>query len=502
MLQSLPPDPHSQTTGAGPALSWAEYLDRIRCVARHIVNGRPVQDDFLAFPRALPEYRPDYLGEVLSAEMRDELGRRSIDANEWKRWRPDLQALIAQVLDWPQGNRVRAIALAAAKHGLGVDFHHCGDASDDVLAEVMVDIRAPRDHAFSVSRPTAVQLSDGGRHLGLVFLTGYEDAARLSFAQAGMDQAGDLQLRALLRCCVGHGRFWIATVSNAASRLRRRSLGELARHRESEARAVLSAGARACLEQQLRRPSAAGSTHDERRLAFPSIPILMYHRVADDGDPRLARYRVTPGQFEQQMGWLKQNGFTPLSLDSLTSARRGDSQMPRRPVLITFDDGYRDFYDHAWPVLRKLDFPSVMFVVAGKVGDRSDWDQALGRPEPLMSWSQLAEISAGGVTIGSHSLMHRRFSRLDVHESYDDMRVSAEIIARELGQRPTAFCYPYGVYDRLVERLLPACTYEFGFTCDPPAATQDNPLRLPRIEIMGSDDISSFSAKVESCAFG
>jgi peptidoglycan/xylan/chitin deacetylase (PgdA/CDA1 family) len=144
-----------------------------------------------------------------------------------------------------------------------------------------------------------------------------------------------------------------------------------------------------------------------------------------------------------------------------------------------------------------------MFVVAGKVGDRSDWDQALGRPEPLMSWSQLAEISAGGVTIGSHSLTHRRFSRLDVRESCDDMRVSAEIIAHELRQRPTAFCYPYGVYDRLVERLLPTCTYEFGFTCDPPAATpQDNPLRLPRIEIMGSDDIRSFSAKMESCVFG
>jgi peptidoglycan/xylan/chitin deacetylase (PgdA/CDA1 family) len=500
MLQSLTPEHQIQTAGAGPATGWTEYLDRIGRAARGIVNGRPVQDGFLAFPRALPEYRPDYLGDVVSAAMLDELGRRPIDANDWKRWRPSIEALIAQVLDWPQGDRVRATALTAAKHGLGVDFRHGDNASDDGLAELTLDIRALQQEAFGVSRPTAVQLSDGGRHLGVVFLTGYEDAAGVSSAQAVMDQAGDLPLRALLRCCIGRSRFWTATVSDALSRLHRRSLGELASHRDSEIRAVLSAGIRACLEQQLRRPTAPALTYEAQRRGSPSLPILMYHRVADDGDPGLARYRVTPAQFEQQMGWLKQNGFTPLSLDSLKSTGRGDNELPHRSVLITFDDGYQDFYDHAWPVLRKLDFPSVMFVVAGKVGDRSDWDQALGRSEPLMSWSQLAEISAGGVTIGSHSLMHRRFSRLDIRESYDDMRVSADIIARELGRRPTAFCYPYGVYDRLVERLLPACTYEFGFTCDPPAASQDNPLRLPRIEIMGSDDITSFAAKLESCA--
>jgi peptidoglycan/xylan/chitin deacetylase (PgdA/CDA1 family) len=487
-------------SGAGPASSWDDYLDRIRCAARSIVGGRQVQDGFLARPQSLPEYQPSYLGDVVSAAMLDELGRRSIEVNEWESWRSDIQILIAQVLDWPEGARVRATALTAAKHGLGLDFGHCSNASDDVLAETVVDIRALREDAFNMSQPTAVQLGFGGNRLGLVFLTGHEDVAHGSFAQSVMDQSGDLPLRAALRCLIGRGRFWTATISKAVSRLRRRSLSELAKHRESETKAVLFAGVRACLARQLRRPDAEQLIDDDHGLAFPTIPILMYHRVADDGDPGLARYRVTPTQFEQQMGWLKQNGFTPLSLDVLKSARRGDSRLPHRPVLITFDDGYCDFYHHAWPVLRKLAFPSVMFVVAGKVGDCSDWDQALGRPEALMDWSQLAEISAGGVTIGSHSLMHRRFSRLDVREAYDDMRVSAEIIDRALGQRPTAFCYPYGVYDRLVERLLPTCAYEFAFTCDPPAAMpQDNPLRLPRIEIMGSDDIRSFQTKVEAC---
>jgi len=488
-------------TSAGPASSWDEYLDRISSTARGIAAGRPVSGGLLAPPRSLPEYRPDYLGEVVSAAMLDELGRRSIAADEWERWRPDIQDLIAQVLDWPGGGRVRATALTVAKHGLGLDFGHSGNASDDVLAETAVDIAALRDDAFSVSRPTAIQLSFGGRHLGLVFLTGHEGAAGRSFAWSLMDQARDLPLRAAVRCLIGSGRFWTATIGNALSRLRLRSPGELARHLEDETRVVLSAGVGACLARQLRRANAGEWTCDDRGLPSPSIPILMYHRIADEGDPGLARYRVTPAQFEQQMGWLRRNGFTPLSIDLLRSARRGDGRWPRRPVLITFDDGYRDFYDHAWPVLRNLAFPSVMFVVAAKVGDCSDWDQALGRPEPLMGWSELAEISAGGVTIGSHSLMHHRFSRLDVRESYDDMRVSAEIIDRALGQRPAAFCYPYGVYDRLIERLLPTCAYEFGFTCDPPAAApQDNPLRLPRIEIMGSDDIRSFSAKIEACA--
>jgi peptidoglycan/xylan/chitin deacetylase (PgdA/CDA1 family) len=500
MLQPLP-DQHVQTVGTAPACSWDEYLGRIRQAARGIARSRPVEDGFLLFPQSLPEYRPDYLGEVVAAAMLDELEHRPIDQDTWDRWRRDIQALIAQVLDWPGGDRVRATALVATKHGLGLEFGRNDDASGDVLGEAVADLHAPSDGTFSVSRPTAVQLRFGRNRLGLVFLTGYEDGARISSAQAVLDQAGDLSLATSLRHLIGHRRFWIGTVSNGVSRLRRRSPGDFARSLKGDAKAALAAGVRACLAQQLRRSGAAKLTDNGGAVADTPIPVLMYHRVADDGDPGLARYRVTPVQFEQQMEWLKQNSFTPLSLDLLKAARQGDGQLPRRPVLITFDDGYCDFYDHAWPVLRKLAFSSLMFVVAGKVGDRSDWDQAFGRAEPLMSWRQLSEISAGGVTIGSHSLMHRRFSRLDVRESRDDMQASAEIIGRALGQRPIAFCYPYGVYDRLVERLLPTCGYEFAFTCDPAAATlQNNPLRLPRIEIMGSDDLRSFAAKVEAWA--
>jgi peptidoglycan/xylan/chitin deacetylase (PgdA/CDA1 family) len=499
MLQSLP-DQHVQTVGIAPAASWDEYLGRIRQAARGIVRSRPAEDGFLLFPRSLPEYRPDYLGEVIAAAMLEELEQRPIDQDTWDHWRPGIQALIAQVLDWPGGDRVRATALAATKHGLGLEFGRSDDASGDVLDEAVADVRPPAAGVLGVSRPTAVQLRFGRSDLGLVFLTGYEDGARISSAQSVLDQAGDLPLAASLRHLIGHRHFWIGTVSNGVSRLRQRSLGDLARSLKSDAKAALSAGIRACLAQQLR-SSGAKVIDDGGAVADTLIPVLMYHRVADAGDPGLARYRVTPVQFEQQMEWLKQNSFTPLSLDLLKAARQGDSQLPRRPVLITFDDGYCDFYDHAWPVLRKLAFPSLMFVVAGKVGDRSDWDQAFGRAEPLMSWRQLSEISAGGVTIGSHSLMHRRFSRLDIRESRDDMQASAEIIGRALGQRPIAFCYPYGVYDRLVERVLPTCGYEFGFTCDPAAATlQDNPLRLPRIEIMGSDDLRSFAAKLEAYA--
>jgi peptidoglycan/xylan/chitin deacetylase (PgdA/CDA1 family) len=177
--------------------------------------------------------------------------------------------------------------------------------------------------------------------------------------------------------------------------------------------------------------------------------------------------------------------------------RQGRRQLPRRPVLISFDDGYSDFYHNAWPVLRALDFPSVMFVVAGRVGERSDWDEDLGRPEPLMTWQQLLEISAAGVSIGSHSVLHRRFSRLSVLEAHGEMQDSASIIERNLGRRPSSFCYPYGVYDRSIEQILPICGYEFGFTCDVAAASlRGNPLRLPRIEVMGSDDLDGFAASV------
>jgi peptidoglycan/xylan/chitin deacetylase (PgdA/CDA1 family) len=479
---------------------WESYLERIRHAARMIARDQGFTDDgALTFPHALPEFRPDYLGETIAAAMLASTKRRVADEEDWERWRPHLLALIQKVLNWPEGTRVRATALAAAKDALGIRFGDGFFSDDETLAETCVDLRCFSAETLPQGQPAAVQIRYGHHLVGLAFISGLEPYGHVSRVESILDQARDFSLRKSTGSFAGHWPFWRAAFGYLADELRRRPRGDALKHLRDDAKRAVSAGIQTCLHRYLA-PSRSGNGASEPAtpvVADTPIPVLMYHRVSDDGDPALNRYRVTPAQFRLQMEWLKHNGFEPISLDAMKEMRQGRRQLPRRPVLISFDDGYSDFYHNAWPVLRALDFPSVMFVVAGRVGERSDWDEDLGRPEPLMTWQQLLEISAAGVSIGSHSVLHRRFSRLSVLEAHGEMQDSASIIERNLGRRPSSFCYPYGVYDRSIEQILPICGYEFGFTCDVAAASlRGNPLRLPRIEVMGSDDLDGFAASV------
>jgi SAM-dependent methyltransferase len=115
------------------------------------------------------------------------------------------------------------------------------------------------------------------------------------------------------------------------------------------------------------------------------MPILTYHRIADDGPAALARYRLPLREFDDQLRWLCDNGFTGVSLSMLRSAIWENGTLPERPVMITFDDGYKDILTAALPILRGHGFPATVFVVTDAVGGHADWDGAWGPPAPLLS---------------------------------------------------------------------------------------------------------------------
>ncbi|MFO1146984.1 MAG: polysaccharide deacetylase family protein [Alsobacter sp.] len=444
-----------------------------------------------------PEFGPDYVGALVGKAMTSELGRASIGESDWIRWQPILTGLVETVLDWPGAGRARSIALVVAKHHLGLTLTGREDLPSGDLATRRVELGAAGPDAFLADRPTVIQATSAGRPLGLVFMTGLEQEAGVDPVQAVLDQSADMGSGPATRALVSDPAFWRGVATEFLARTRQAGLPLSASRLKSDIKASLSRGLQFTLARGAPAPvrgtgvKAGGFSGGDGR----KVPILMYHRVADVGDPALARYRVSPQDFQAQMGWLKAHGFTPLSLDDLSRLQRSERDVPARPVLITFDDGYLDFYDHAWAVLKEMSFSSVMFIVPGKVGQVSDWDVALGRSEPLMTWGQIADIAASGVSIGSHSMTHRRFSRLSLAEAQAEMWDSAAIIEDKLGRLPLAFCYPYGVYDRMVERLLPVLGYQAAFTCDPGAATLGrNPLRYPRIEVMGSHGLDGFVA--------
>jgi peptidoglycan/xylan/chitin deacetylase (PgdA/CDA1 family) len=165
--------------------------------------------------------------------------------------------------------------------------------------------------------------------------------------------------------------------------------------------------------------------------------------------------------------------------------------------MITFDDGYEDFAEHAWPALQTHGFAATVFVVPAKVGGVADWDERYGAPARLMGWDRIAELAAAGLFVESHSLTHRPLSRLPVREVYREVFASQAEIEAATGRAPISICYPYGAADRVVECIAEECGLKLGFGVMPDVADlSDDPFRLPRIEVSGSDDLASFGRKL------
>lgn len=228
------------------------------------------------------------------------------------------------------------------------------------------------------------------------------------------------------------------------------------------------------------------------------LPILMYHQVADTGILARARWRISPRQFELQLRYLREAGFYGIGLDAWRAAMGQRQALPGRAVLITFDDGYRDFATHAWPLLQRYGFSALMFVVSGRVGGSNDWDPSAAAGEGLLGWDELRRLRDEGLSIGSHSATHRRLTGLTVADVVREAAVSKNVIEREMGQPVAGFAYPYGEHDSAIRHLVGATGYEQGFTCQPRRSRfSDGLLNQPRIEVCGDDDLKAFIAKLE-----
>jgi peptidoglycan/xylan/chitin deacetylase (PgdA/CDA1 family) len=243
---------------------------------------------------------------------------------------------------------------------------------------------------------------------------------------------------------------------------------------------------------------AGGRPAASSRTAEPSsLPILMYHSISLEGPEATARYRVGPDAFEAQLRYLRDAGFTSMSLGNWLSAVRFRHSLPARPIAITFDDGYRDFEANAWPLLQRYGFSPLVFLVADLIGDAARWDADFGEPLPLMGWEQIRRLASQGVEFGAHSASHRPMTGLTPTEIAKEAMRSRVVIERGLGRGIDAFAYPHGDTDPVVEHLVGACGFQVGLTCRPgPAGPRESALALPRIEVSGDDDLATFIAKL------
>jgi peptidoglycan/xylan/chitin deacetylase (PgdA/CDA1 family)/predicted TPR repeat methyltransferase len=223
------------------------------------------------------------------------------------------------------------------------------------------------------------------------------------------------------------------------------------------------------------------------------MPVLTYHGVSKDGPEALAPYRISPDLFRAQMRWLRANGFHSVTSADLAWHLREGRVFRGRPVMLTFDDGFQDFAEYAWPILQAHDFTAEMFVVTDYVGKSAEWDAQAGAPTPLMAAGTLAALAQDGAVFGSHLATHRASDGLTSRELAEELARSRAKLERWLGKAPMAFAAPYAITDGRLRHMAASCGYEIGFGGgEGPVRLRMDPLDLPRILVRGDKPLKDF----------
>ena len=192
------------------------------------------------------------------------------------------------------------------------------------------------------------------------------------------------------------------------------------------------------------------------------VPAVAYHKVAEI--PHGAVYRgnyVTPRQFTTQLRYLRAGGYEAISFHDLLAYRRGEAELPARPILITFDDGYRSILEFALPALRAHDLFATVFVVTGLLGQTNQWD-ADELQEPLLSADEVRCAKAAGHDVQSHTRTHRDLNHLSDADALAELRESRLELQRIVDAPVRVVAYPWGNPDHRVCRLADEAGYDAG----------------------------------------
>src|SRR6266705_5479419 len=171
------------------------------------------------------------------------------------------------------------------------------------------------------------------------------------------------------------------------------------------------------------------------------IPILMYHSIADSSTPGFKPFVVPPAQFAEQIAYLHENNYTPITVTQLMRARLQNAfVLPERPVVITFDDGFADFFTDALPALNQYNFTATLYISTAFIEGTSSWLSDIEEGErPMLTWAQVAEINASGIECGAHTHTHPQLDTLPPAKAQVEIATSKKILEDHLGQEVLSF---------------------------------------------------------------
>jgi peptidoglycan/xylan/chitin deacetylase (PgdA/CDA1 family) len=221
------------------------------------------------------------------------------------------------------------------------------------------------------------------------------------------------------------------------------------------------------------------------------IPILMYHSVDDDS----AAACVRPHRFEEQLSYLSRSGYEAVDLDAVYDYLTQGASISSKPIVITFDDGYRDNLENAYPILKKYGMCATIYLVTGHLGSSNRWNASDGIPQrPLMNWDEICS-SANDLLLSfqAHTFSHPKLTRISANQVREELGNSKQMIEERLGKPCRHLAYPYGDYDSVVRDTAEevgfrtACSTRWGNN-----RPGDDLLCLFRIGVGNDDSLRDF----------
>ncbi len=211
-----------------------------------------------------------------------------------------------------------------------------------------------------------------------------------------------------------------------------------------------------------------------------SITILTYHSL----DPSGSVVSVQPDMFSSQMASLAAIHHRCISLQEALDFRQAHQNWPPNSTILTFDDGYRNLYDYALPVLNELKFRATVFVITGHIGGYNDWSKlppGMQRKE-MLSWEQIVALQDAGIEIGAHTDCHPDLRRIDAAQMDHELSESREQLEDRLKRQVRTFAYPFGSLNRTVVTAA-ASYFQAACTTELRRASEHPLHRLPRVDM-------------------
>ena len=232
------------------------------------------------------------------------------------------------------------------------------------------------------------------------------------------------------------------------------------------------------------------------------VPILMYHSISDNLFAKSQPYyqiNTSPGVFARQMRWLRNNGYRSMNLGEMLAAMHAGQDLSKT-VVITFDDGYRDFYTDGLAAMKQCGLSATIFLATDRIQDTPVRLEGAD----YLTWSEVRELHAEGIEFGSHTVTHPDLRSLGPEQIDYELGYSKETIEQKLGAPVPSFAYPFAFpeEDRDFTRYLFDALENHGFengvsTIIGRARAGSNRYCLPRLPVNTWDDAALLRAKLE-----